>query len=296
MKRLALAALIATPAAAQDAPAVVATVTYPLAYFVERLAGTDPVTVLFPVPADRDPAFWRPGIAEISAIQSADLIALNGAGFADWVARASLPRARLVDTSASFAETLIATESVTHSHGADGEHSHTGTASFTWLDFAQATAQADSLATAMERRIPAVVDGLPARLSDLEADLMALDAEAEEIGAGLAGVTLIATHPRYQYFARAYGLDIVSLDWDAGAMPDEAQWQALADLLADSGAEALIWEATPPEEAWARAADMGLAQVVFPPLANRPADGDFLTTMHASLDAMVGLTLALATE
>jgi len=296
MKRLALAALLATPAAAQDTPAVVATVSYPLAYFAERLAGPDPVTVLFPVPADRDPAFWRPGIAEISAIQSADLIALNGAGFADWVARASLPRARLVDTSAPFAEDLIRTESVTHSHGADGEHSHTGTASFTWLDFAQAAKQADSLAIAMERRIPTVADGLAARRADLEADLMALDAEAEEIGAGLAGVTLIATHPRYQYFARAYGLDILSLEWDAGAMPDAAQWQALADLVTGSGAEALIWEAAPPEEALTRAADMGLAQVVFPPLANRPAEGDFLTTMRESLDALAELARARATD
>jgi zinc transport system substrate-binding protein len=296
MKRLALAALLATPAAAQDAPAVVATVTYPLAHFAERLAGTDPVTVLFAVPADRDPAFWRPGVADISAIQSADLIALNGAGFADWVARASLPRARVVDTSGRFADDLIRTESVTHSHGADGEHSHTGTASFTWLDFAQAAIQADSLAIAMERRIPAVAAGLPARRAELEADLMALDARAREIGAGLAGVTLIATHPRYQYFARAYGLDVVSLEWDAGAIPEEAQWQALADLMADSGARALIWEATPPEEARARAADMGLAQVVFPPLANRPAEGDFFSVMGASLVALDELAQAMTTD
>ncbi|ROU03698.1 metal ABC transporter substrate-binding protein [Histidinibacterium lentulum] len=296
MRSLALAAILASPAAAQDRPAVVATVNYPLAYFAERLAGTEQVSVLFPVPADRDPAFWRPTIADISEIQSADLIALNGAGFADWVARASLPRARLVDTSELFAETLIETESITHSHGADGEHSHTGTASFTWLDFEQAATQARSLATAMERRIPAVAVGLHARLADLEADLMALDAEAEDIGTALSGVTLVATHPRYQYFARAYGLEIVSLDWDAGAMPEDAQWQALSDLMSGTGAEVLIWEAAPPEEAMVRAADLGLAQAVFPPLANRPAEGDFLTAMRASLDALGVLALELATD
>ena len=44
-------------------------------------------------------------------------------------------RSRLVDTSRAIADRFIATETVTHSHGSDGEHSHTGTATYIWLDF-----------------------------------------------------------------------------------------------------------------------------------------------------------------
>ncbi len=71
------------------------------------------------------------GIAAIAVIQGADLIVLNGAGFAAWTVKTSLPRWRIVDTSARFADQLISTETLTHLHGAEGAHSLTGVASYT---------------------------------------------------------------------------------------------------------------------------------------------------------------------
>ncbi len=279
-----LAACAASTAMAQDRP-VVAAVNYPLAWMAERLGG-GAVDVLFAVPDDSDPSFWRPGLSDIAAIQQADVIALNGAGFATWTARTSLPRSRLVDTSTGFADALIATRSVTHSHGADGEHSHTGTASYTWLDFGQAARQAEALADMMDRRIPALRDTLADTRSALVDDLRSLDAMARETLAGLQGTTILATHPRYQYFARAYGLEIAALEWEAGAMPDEGQWQALDDMAAETGARLLIWEAAPPPEALVRAEQMGLRPVVFSPLAARPESGDFLGIMRAQISAL----------
>jgi zinc transport system substrate-binding protein len=285
LKRLAIClSLVAGVASAQDRP-VVATVNYPLAWMAERLGG-DAVEVLFPVPEGRDPSFWRPGLSEIAAIQQADLIALNGAGFATWTTRTSLPRSRLVDTSAGFSDAYIATQSVTHSHGADGEHSHTGTASYTWLDFAQAAQQAEALAAAMQRRMPELTDQIDAALPAVLADLAALDAEARNALTALQGTTILATHPRYQYFARAYGLDITSLEWDAGAMPDDAQWADLKAVADKTGASLLIWEAAPPAAALDRAHEMGLASVVFSPLATRPANGDFLSVMRGQIAEM----------
>ncbi len=282
MRKLALALVVlASGAAAQDRP-VVATVSYPLAYFAERLGG-DAIEVMFNVPEGQDPAFWRPGLVQISEIQSADLIALNGAGFAEWVTKVSLPRSRLVDTSDGFSDGYIQTESITHSHGADGEHSHTGTASYTWLDFGQAAEQAASLAEAMERRLPGL-GRIEDRLSDLISDLKSLDREAAEIGEALSGRAILATHPRYQYFARAYGLEIEALDWEAGAMPSEAQWNDLAALAKATDASLLIWEAAPPGQAVTRAEEIGLTSVVFPPLAHSAAEGNFLSIMSTTLE------------
>lgn len=286
LKRLAVClSMIAGVANAQDRP-VVATVNYPLAFMAERLGG-DAVEVLFPVPDGRDPSFWRPGLSEIAAIQQADLIALNGAGFATWTTRTSLPRSRLVDTSAGFSDAYISTTSVTHSHGADGEHSHTGTASYTWLDFAQAAQQAVTLAAAMKRRMPELGDQIDVALSDLVADLAALDEETQAALTSLQGTPILATHPRYQYLARAYGLDITSLEWDAGAMPDDAQWQELQDRIEQTDASLLIWEATLPEHALERASEMGLRSVVFSPLATRPSRGDFVSVMRAQIADMI---------
>jgi zinc transport system substrate-binding protein len=272
----------AFPLSAQDHPTVAAT-SYPLAYFAERL-GAGAVDVIFPVPAGIDPSFWRPGVSDITAIQGANVIALNGAGFATWPTKASLPRSRTVDTSAGFSDRLIRTETVTHSHGEDGEHSHTATASYTWLDFLLASEQADTLADAMIRQIPERTAEIERERDALLADLSALDDRARSVTDDAAFGPVITSHPRYQYFARAYDLTFHSVDWDAREEPSEDQWAALKAMIADTAATAFIWEAAPSQAAHDRIIEFGLASVVFPPLANVPEDGDFLNEMHSSLD------------
>jgi zinc transport system substrate-binding protein len=140
------------------------------------LSSASVYAVVFPVPPDRDPAFWRPPIAVIAEYQAADLMLLNGADYAAWTQKASLPRAELVDTSRAFADQLIVTENaITHSHRPEGEHSHAATASITWLDFRQATQQARAIADALKRRLPERAAALEAGMATLEADLLALD-------------------------------------------------------------------------------------------------------------------------
>lgn len=280
---LAGAASLAAPArlAAQSA-LTIAAVNYPLAYFADRIAG-DMAEVLFPVPAGTDPSFWRPGIADIAAFQSADLILLNGASFADWTARTTLPRSRLVQTSDGFGDALIATETVTHSHGDGGEHSHTGTASYVWLDFALAMQQAEAITAALTRVDPGASEAFAENLQALNTDLIALGDEARAIGEMAEGLPMISSHPRYQYFARAYGLELDAVDWDANEPPSEEQWQALERRTEDQSARVFIWEAAPAEDALARMEALGLENAVFPPLANRPANGDFLSEMQSSL-------------
>ena len=278
MRRLApaLALAVALPAAAQDRPVIVAD-SYPVAYFAERLAG-DAAEVRLAVPEGRDPSSWRPALADITAIQAADLIVLSGSGLSDWTTRAALPRARTVDTGAPLAGDLIATDTVTHSHGGEGEHSHEGRATHTWLDLAQAARQAEALAGPLARAVPGASGDLDALLSDLAA----LDAEGDALVEG-PPVPVIASHPRYEYLGRAYGLEVAALDWAAGAAPGAAELANLERVAAETGARVLIWEAEPPAEAREAVAGLGLAQAVVPPLAMPPATGDFVSAMRAGL-------------
>ncbi|WP_165606596.1 metal ABC transporter substrate-binding protein [Yoonia litorea] len=282
-------AISATFAHAQDKPRVV-TANYPLQYMAERLLD-DAADVVFPVPEGVDPSFWRPSIEDISAIQSSDLILLNGAGFSTWVDRVSLPRAKTVNTSAGLEDQFIVTESITHSHGDGGEHSHEGLAAYLWLDPTLAIAQAESVAEAITARGLAVDIDVGTQLSALRTDLEALDALAETSMVNLEDTAIIATHPRYQYLARRYDLSITSLEWEAGAMPTEADWTALADLVAQTGAQVLFWEAAPPAEAMDTAADMGLENVVFPTLAHAEGGRDFLESYSEAISAIAGLQL-----
>ncbi len=271
-------------AMAQDRPRVVA-VNYPLQFFAERLLG-DAAEVVFPVPAGVDPSFWRPTIADISMIQSADLILLNGAGFATWIDRVSLPRSKLVNTSAAVDDMFIVTESITHSHGDGGEHSHEGLASYLWLDPMLAIAQAEAVAAAITARDLAPAAEVEAAMDALRSDLEALDDQTRAALGDLQGVSMIATHPRYHYFARRYGLSVTALEWEAGAMPGDSDMADLRRLAEDTGAQVLIWEAQPPAEAFEMTTGLGLRNVVFAPLAHGVAGQTYLETLAGAVAAM----------
>ena len=61
----------------------------PSPVFAERIAG-QLVEVRFLVPADLDPAFWQPASEDVTTMQAADLILLNGAGYEKWLPTISL--------------------------------------------------------------------------------------------------------------------------------------------------------------------------------------------------------------
>ena len=84
--------------ATSSTPLNIYTVNYPLAYFAERI-GADHVDVVFPAPKDVDPAYWMPDKETITRYQKADLILLNGAHYAKWVEKVTLPRAKMINTS-----------------------------------------------------------------------------------------------------------------------------------------------------------------------------------------------------
>ena len=197
---LAIVAQFATAAVA-DEQLRIYTVNYPLQYFAQRIAGDD-AEVIFPAPGDIDPAFWKPDVQTVGAYQGADLILLNGANYAKWINRVSLPRRRLVNTSAGFADNYIDSGSgMAHSHGGGEAHAHAGVAFTTWLDFRQSLRQADAIRQAIIRKRPQLQAQADENFARLESDLLALDAELESIVAARQEQALLASHPVYQYLA-----------------------------------------------------------------------------------------------
>lgn len=57
-------------------------------------------------------------------------------------------------------------------------------------------------------------------------------------------------------------------------------------MIAQTGAGVFIWEAAPSAQSRERITALGLTDVVFPPLANRPDDGGFVDQMKASLESL----------
>lgn len=262
------------------------TVNYPLAFFAERIAG-DLADVTFPAPPDVDPAFWMPDAETIVAYQAADLILLNGAGYAKWIDRVSLRRSRLVDTSRAFRDAYIRTaDAVSHSHGPTGEHDHGGIAFTTWLDLDQAARQAEAIARALVRKRPHGRERIERNLAALQSDLRALDARIAAATRRESNRPLLASHPVYDYAARRYGLNLQSVLWEPETPPSEAQWAEVEGLLARHPARWMLWEGPAAKQSVARLRSLGVESVVVATCANRPESGDLVTVMTANAEGL----------
>jgi zinc transport system substrate-binding protein len=275
--------LVSSPAVLFADPLTVYTVNYPLQYFAQRIAG-DYARVVFPAPANVDPAFWSPDRKTIENYQQADLILLNGAAYARWVSKVSLPRLRQVDTSRAFNDDFITVEDADgHRQDPVGEHSHTGMAFTTWLDFYQAVQQAQAIAEALSRKQPEHQSDFAKNFAALRKDLMALDLALQKTVAAKPRQLLFASSPIYHYLARRYDLYIEDMVWEPGAMPNDQQWQQLRLMRESFAADWMLWEKPPLSEIAQQLDSMAIGIVVFDPCANRPASGDFLSVMQANI-------------
>lgn len=259
---------------------------YPLKYFAGRIAA-DAADVQFPMTGDGDPAFWQPDADVIARFQAADVILTNGATYEKWMVGATLPESRLVDTSASFRDKYIQIEgAVTHSHGPEGEHSHAGTSFTTWIDFDQAAQQAAAIRDALASRFPERADVINKNGESLLADLRELDSQMRDIAKRIGDRPLVASHPVYDYWARRYGLNVKSVQWEPDIVPDEAAIAELQKLRADHPAQVMIWEGTPEPESVKKLETIGLTSIVFDPCGNLNDSGDWLAVMRANLKAL----------
>lgn len=277
----------ATAPATSTAKPQVYVANYPLQYFATRLAG-DVVDVHFPATAGEDPAFWQPDDATIARYQAADLILMNGASYSKWVETTTLPDEKVVSTSSSFSDRFIEIEdAITHSHGPGGEHSHSGTAFTTWLDFSQAIQQARAVAQAIEPLVPKDKAGsIRKHLDELTAELQSLDNRLLNLGKLLQGKALVASHPVYQYLARRYQLDLHAVHWEPETVPDDKAMEELRALLQKHPTQWMIWEDTPAPESVQKLQVLQVRSLVFNPCGKAPQQGAFMTVMKANVKAL----------
>jgi len=260
----------------------VAVVNYPLNYFTKRISDNI-VDVVYPVPGDIDPAYWEPEPQQVELFQNADLIILNGADYAKWIEKVSLPKTKIINSSLTIKENYIKSqEGITHSHGPKGKHEHEGFAFTTWLDFKNAIIQAEAVKNALIKILPDFKDNFEKNFISLKDDLENSDKRMTEISLNISK-PLIASHPVYQYLAEGYNLNIISVHWEPTDMPDEIEWEKFDILLKANPTNIMIWEDEPLPEVKQELLERGIQVIVFNPGANTPADGDFLDLMKTNI-------------
>jgi zinc transport system substrate-binding protein len=275
-----LVILLAGPVGAVE-PLTVYTVNYPLQYFAERIGG-DRVRAVYPGPSDRDPALWSPSREILRQYRSADLVILNGAGYAKWVEGSSLPHSRVVDSSAVFREDYLQAEASPMS----GQNSHDSVAVTTWLDLYQAVQQAEAIMQALADRRPQHKTEFEENFQTLRDELMRLDLALQKLSAEDPVEPLFVAQTVYQYMARRYRIHLQGFDWAPAVMPSEEQWQRLVYAQGSFPARWMIWEAAPNEEIRARLKASNVQVIVFNTCATASAQGDFVDCMRDNVAAL----------
>ena len=271
----------------------IAVVNYPLKYFTERIGG-DLVEVQFPVPGDTDPAYWTPGEETVKAFQEADMILLNGAGYAQWLNKVSLPPSKLINTTYSVRDQYIEIEGqTTHTHGPEGKHAHGEIAFTTWLDPGLAIAHADAIREALLRELPGNEEYLNERFLPLKEELQNIDRELEELLIQIPDEPLVFSHPVYQYFEKRYALRGKSIHWEPEQFPNQGMWEDLEEILAAYSAGWMVWEGEPLTQTMDKLKEYGIGSIVFHPCGNTPEKGDYISVMQQNIS---NLQLAFSTQ
>ena len=260
----------------------VAVVNYPLKYFTTRITD-NVVDVVYPVPGDIDPAYWEPEPQQVELYQTADLILLNGADYAKWIEKVSLPKTKIINSSLALKDNFIKLqEGITHSHGPKGKHEHEGFAFTTWLNFKYAIIQAEAIKDALIKLLPDSKNNFEKNFTSLKDDLEKLDKRMTEISSNISK-PIIASHPVYQYLAEGYNINIISVHWEPTDMPDEIEWEKFDKLLKANPTNIMIWEDEPLSEVKQELLKRGIRLVVFNPGANTPVNSDFLDIMNTNI-------------
>ncbi len=260
---------------------------FPVSYLAERVAG-DRADVTLILPAGEDPPDWTPPAETISAMQGADLIVVNGAGFEGWVGTTTLPESKLVDTTASLPDPLIEVEETTHSHGKDGEHSHKGIDPHTWSDPQTAIAQAEAIQKALSRIDPSHTETYRANFEGLRAELTRLDQSFGEAVAGYGGEVLATSHPAFNYLGRRYGLKLQNFGFEPDELPGDDAFAAFTHEVEHHGLKRMLWEARPSDEVKARFEGAGVEVLFLDPLEQPQgeADYDYLKQAQANVERL----------
>ena len=94
---------------------------------------------------------------------------------------------------------------------------------------------------------------------------------------------LVVSHPVYQYWTRAYGLNTKSVHWEPDEPPDQEHWKGLQEMLKLHPAKWMIWEGEPISQTVEKLNEIQIQSVIFNPCGSGPSKEDFLRSMLVNI-------------
>ncbi len=195
----------------------------PLAYFVERVAGSH-VEISCMVGPGQDVHTFDPPPQTVAKLAKADAYFVVGLPFEDTLrrkARSTCKDLEFVDTRKGITLRVMTGDEIEEHkegghrhHGDKGGHDH-GQGEpdpHVWLDPKLAKVQAANIAEALSRMDPDHAEEYAANLSQFQGELDELDTQLVKALAQVKGKPFYVYHPAWGYFGDAYGLKQVSVE------------------------------------------------------------------------------------
>jgi zinc/manganese transport system substrate-binding protein len=203
----ALAALIAAPAAGEDAPPrKLAVASTSIIADLVRNVGGDRIDVKALVGPNGDAHVYSPPPGDAKEIAGAAIVFVNGLGLEGW-----LPR--LITASGTKAPVVVVTKGVPPRRMPDEEHpGRSVTDPHAWQSIADAQIYVANIRDGLVAVDPA---GKPAYAANAQAYLAKLDDVEKEVRAAIASIPaerrkIITTHDAFGYFGAAYGMSFIA--------------------------------------------------------------------------------------
>ncbi len=272
------------PEGVYQGPLDVRSTSFPAHWLTERIGGHH-VRATNLLPVGEDAPHWQPPPDRIAELASADLIVANGAGHEAWMATATLPSDRLVYTAHTIQ--LIEVEAVTHSHGTDGDHSHSTVDPHTWGSPAVYARQGRALAQALSKADPERADDYTVAAEGLEAELKGITEAYAEAFSRAGDTQLASNHATFNYLARQLEVEIHAFDFDPAQVPDEDSLAGFTTWAGDAEAPVLLWDAQPSPEVM-MAFPEGVRHLQLDALDQPPPGGayDYMAQVRANIAAV----------
>lgn len=194
----------ADSAAGGDRPRVVATTTM-IGDLVRQIAG-EKVDLVVLMPAGTDPHSFKPSTGDMGHVARANLVLFNGLHLEGKMVE--LLEGRMKDRAVAVVRDLPADRLLPWAEGESGAYDP-----HVWFDPTLWAAAARTVAGELAKVDPANADAHRARGEEVAAGLLRLHEEARSLLATIPEDrrVLITSHDAFNYFGRAYGLDVRGL-------------------------------------------------------------------------------------
>lgn len=268
---------------------LVVTSFYPLAYFTEQIAG-DAAEVQMIVPELVEPHDYSLEASDLSKLENADLIIVQGGGVEPW--SEELWNGSILDNEAPVLSFEYSLSFETNEDGEVDPH--------TWLD----PVQAQEMVVLIKDRL-IVLDPENATLYEqnaatLTARLESLDSDYQSGLTNCERRSLIVTHDAFGYLASRYNLETLPiLNVSREDEPSLEELAELADYAKENGLTHIFMESLEnPEVVQVLADEGGLEVLTLNPIEGRTAEeqlngDDYFTFMQSNLS---NLKTALACQ